>query len=192
MTALDLSLVPTRDSGQAVRAGAPGAPRAAFRPHAGPKLVGAVLLALVLAWTGLLPQQIGGRMSYVITQGVSMLPTFHAGDLVILRRAPAYHVGEVAAFHDGQLHAIVLHRIVAVRGGHYVFKGDNNSFVTTFEPTRSQIVGAEWVHLPAVGRVLMDLRIPFVAAALLAILWLVSFWPSARSRRQRRRHRHVG
>ena len=119
-----------------------------------------------------------------------MLPRYHAGDLVILRKEPSYHVGEVAAYHNEQLHAIVLHRIVAIRGTRYVFKGDNNSWVTTFEPTKSQIVGARWLHLPEAGRLLLDLRTPIVAALLLGVLWLYSFWSPSGSRRRRRRHRH--
>ena len=149
------------------------------------------VLALVALWGQLLPQQLGGAMSYAITQGTSMLPRYHAGDLVILRREPSYRVGEVAAFHNQQLHVIVLHRIVAIRGRHYVFKGDHNSWVTTYEPTNSQIVGAEWLHLPGAGHVILDLRIPVIAAALLGLLWLYSFWPRSSTRRQRRRHRHA-
>lgn len=153
-------------------------------------LLGAV--ALTVLWTGLLPQQLGGRMSYVITSGISMLPDFHAGDLVIVRREPTYHVGEVAAFHNQQLHVVVLHRIVAIRGDRYVFKGDNNTWDTTYEPTKAQIVGADVLHLSGAGRVVLDLRVPAVAAGLLAVLWLYSFWPKARTRRRRRRHRHAG
>lgn len=150
-----------------------------------------VVVLLVVFWMGLLPQQLGGRMSYVITDGSSMLPRYHTGDLVLVREQPTYHVGEVAAFHNHQLHVIVLHRIVAIRGDRFVFKGDNNNFDTSYEPTRTQIVGAEWLHLPGAGRVVLDLRDPAVAAVLLGVLWLFSFSPAARSRRQRRRHRHA-
>ncbi len=149
-----------------------------------------VVIALV-AWTGLLPQQLGGAMSYVISDGISMLPHIRAGDLVIVRKEPRYHVGEVAAFHNRQLHVIVLHRIVAIRGDRYVFKGDNNSFATSYEPTRAQIVGAEWAQLPGFGQIVLDLRTPIVAAALLGLLWLYSFWRRPTSRRQRRRHRNA-
>ena len=160
------------------------------RPHLLLRLVTSAAIALVVLIGGLLPQQLGGRMSYVITNGSSMLPHFHAGDLVIVRREPTYRVGEVAAFHNQQLHVIVLHRIVAIRGNRYVFKGDNNSFVTTYEPTKSQIVGAEWLHVPGGGRIIIDLRTPVIAAFLLGALWLFSFWPTSRSRRMRRRHRY--
>jgi signal peptidase I len=149
-----------------------------------------VIIAAV--WSGALPQQLGGDMSYVITSGISMLPRYHAGDLVIVRREPSYHVGEVAAFHNQHLHVVVLHRIVAIDGSHYVFKGDNNSYVTTYEPTKAQIIGAKWLHLAGAGRILLDLRTPVVAAVLLGLLWLYSFWRPSTTRRRRRRHRHAG
>lgn len=155
------------------------------------KLAAAAILAIIVVVAGLLPVQLGGSMSYVIADGVSMLPRFHAGDLVILRKEPSYHVGEVAAYHNQQLHAIVLHRIIAIRGDRYVFKGDNNDFVTSYEPAKSQIVGADWVHVPGAGRIVLDLRFPVVAAFLLGLLWLYSFWPRSTTRRQRRRHRHA-
>lgn len=154
------------------------------------RLLLVVAAAAVVVWTGILPQQLGGSMSYVITDGVSMLPHFHAGDLVVLRRESSYHVGEVAAFHNQQLHVVVMHRIVAINHGRYTFKGDNNPGPTLYKPTKSQIVGAEWLHLPHAGTILVDLRTPVVAAVLLGALWLFSFSPGRRSRRRRRRHRY--
>ncbi len=150
------------------------------------------IVIVAAVWSGILPQQLGGATSYVITSGISMLPRYHAGDLVIIRREPSYHVGEVAAFHNQHLHVVVLHRIVAIHGNHYVFKGDNNSYVTTYEPTKTQIIGAKWLHLAGAGRALLDLRTPVIAAVLLGLLWLYSFWRPSTTRRQRRRHRHAG
>jgi signal peptidase I len=127
-----------------------------------------------------------------MVSGTSMLPHFHTGDLVLLRDEPTYRVGEVAGYHNGLLHAVVMHRIVAVKDGHYFFKGDNNHFVDPYHPTRSQIVGAEWIELPGVGRYLQDLRVPVVGAVFAAALWVLSFRsrPTTR-RRRRRRHRHA-
>jgi signal peptidase I len=176
-------------------AAAPTTPRARRASGAWPlRRVAVTLVALLLAaglWVTVAPQQMGGPAAYVITDGISMLPEYHTGDLVVVHREPSYQVGEVAAFHDQQLHAVVLHRIVAIRGNRYVFKGDNNPVDTPYEPTRSQIVGAQWVHVPGAGNVVLDLRRPIVAAVLLGLLALYSFSPAARSRRRRRRHRHA-
>ena len=192
MTIIDLRAA-TRGSVGTRQRGSPSTLRrlGARRSHPVLKLMASGVLALVLLWGGLLPQQLGGRMSYAITDGVSMLPHFHAGDLVILRSEPTYHVGEVAAFHNQQLGVIVLHRIVALHNGRYMFKGDHNHWNPASEPIKSQIVGAEWIHVPGGGRYLGELHVPGVAAVVLALLWLFSFGPRPGSRRRRRRHRHA-
>jgi signal peptidase I len=154
-----------------------------FRPFLG-------ALCLFGLWALFAPTVLGGSVTYVVTDGVSMLPHFHADDLVLLRHEATYHVGEVAGYENGQLHEVVMHRIVAQHGDRYVFRGDNNNFTDTYEPVKSQIVGAEWLHLPGWGRWLNYIRTPFVAAALLAALWIFSFRSSPASRRRRRR-RHA-
>ncbi len=160
------------------------------RAASGLRLTGSVVSLLFLAalWAGFAPPPLGGSTSYVVTYGISMLPRYHAGDLVLLRREPSYHVGEVAGYHNAQLHAVVMHEIIAIRNGHYIFKGINNDFVDSYEPTKSEIVGAEWIRLPGAGHILLDLRTPAVAAVGLALLWVLSFPVSHRTRRQRRRH----
>ena len=80
-----------------------------------------------------------------------MEPSFHAGDLGLVRPADHYRVGEIVAYHSTLLHVVVLHRIIAIHGDHYVFKGDNNNFVDPTRPTRSALVGALWVHVPDGG-----------------------------------------
>lgn len=148
-------------------------------------------IVLFVGWWTLAPPQLGGSTSYVITRGISMLPNIQAGDLVVLRAEPDYHVGEVAAFHNLELHAVVLHRIVAIHANRYVFKGDNNDFVTTYKPTKAQIIGREVLQLGGAGKYLLTLRVPVVAAVLLGMLWLYTFHRPRSSRRQRRRRRHA-
>ena len=75
-----------------------------------------VCLAIV-AWLYLAPTQIGGTTRYVTTNGISMEPSFHTGDLALVRPADQYRVGQVVAYHSTLLHVTVLHRIVAHRGG---------------------------------------------------------------------------
>ncbi|EQD40467.1 peptidase S26B, signal peptidase, partial [mine drainage metagenome] len=107
------------------------------------------------------------------------------------RHEPSYRVGEVAGYHNAQLGVTVMHRIIAVEGGRYYFKGDNNNFTDSYHPTAAEIVGAEWVHLPGWGNLLLTLRAPGIAAGLLGVMWLWLFWPRHGSRRQRRRRRHA-
>jgi signal peptidase I len=175
------------------------APQAVRKPLTGgwhlghPRLL-AVLPTIALclaAWAVFAPPQLGGFTSYSITAGVSMLPKFHSGDVVLLRQGSSYRVGEVAGYHNGQLGVTVMHRIIAIDGDHYVFKGDNNDFVDTYQPTAAQIVGEEWIHLPGWGNFLLTLRTPIITAVLLGLMWLFVFGRRPGSRRQRRRRRHA-
>jgi signal peptidase I len=119
----------------------------------------AALVLLGAGWFFFAPAQLGGSTSYVQTYGTSMQPRFHAGDLVVVRPAGSYHVGEIVAYRDAQLgNHVVLHRIVRIAGGRYFFKGDNNNFVDSYQPTKSALVGRLWLHVPAAGRYLVWLH----------------------------------
>ena len=155
-------------------------------------LTWAVAAALAAgAWFLAAPTAIGGPASYVVTQGISMLPTFHEGGIVITRRHADYHIGDVVAYHNPQLHTVVMHRIVAVSGSRYVIQGDNNAWRDSYHPTKADIVGKEWLYWPGGGRYLTQVRQPVVFAVILAVLGLVAgtgFVP--RRSRRRRRHAH--
>ncbi|HEY9562674.1 MAG TPA: signal peptidase I, partial [Nocardioides sp.] len=99
-----------------------------------------LLVALLLGWwTYLRPPSLGGSTSFVMVAGESMEPTYHTGDLVIVRKRDRYQVGDVVAFKtaaksDGNL--LVIHRVVDVLpDGRLRLQGDNNDFVDPWEPT---------------------------------------------------------
>lgn len=149
----------------------------------------ATTLALVyVMWLGLAPVQLGGSASYVVTEGTSMLPRFKADGLVITRVQDEYRVGQVVAYHNREMHAIVMHRIMARDGNRYVFKGDNNNFVDEYQPTQLDIVGKEIVYWPGVGRYLKVFRDPINFAIAIALIALFSLRVPRRSRRRRRHH----
>jgi signal peptidase I len=148
--------------------------------------------ALALGWLLFAPVAIGGPASYVVTDGISMLPHFRANGLVLTRAEPSYQVGEVAAYHSHTLHAVVMHRIVAVHDGRYIFKGDNNDFRDSYRPTKSQIIGKEWVYLPHAGSVLTYLRTPMTFAIIMGLLGIFgarAYLP-LQNKRRRRSHGH--
>ena len=142
-----------------------------------------------VAWLNFAPTGLGGSVNYVVTDGISMLPHIRADGLVIVRAEPSYHVGEVVAYHNLQLRRVVLHRIVAIHGDRYVFKGDNNNFTDMYQPTAKQLVGKEWLYLAGAGRWLMLARNPVAfGIAFAAIgLWVGTGWNSDHGRRRRRR-----
>ncbi len=150
-------------------------------------LVSALVLALAgLGWVYLAPTQIGGSTRYVVTHGISMKPLLHTDDLVLVRPASQYRVGEVVAYHSTLLHTVVLHRIIRIDGSHYVFKGDNNDFIDPTQPTRSLLIGKMWLLVPNGGVVLAWLHTPWVAALLVAAVATLLLFGGERKRRRRR------
>ena len=150
----------------------------------------AVIIAAGVAWFYFAPTNIGGSTRYVVTSGVSMEPRFHTGDLAIVRPATNYRVGEIVAYWSTLLHTVVLHRIIARDGNRYVFKGDNNHFIDPVRPTRSELLGKLWLHVPHLGRVLQMLHTRVVAALLCAVVGLLTlFGVKERGRRRRRRRK---
>ena len=145
---------------------------------------------LAFAWIQAAPQELGGRADYVVTDGISMEPHFHTGDLAIVRRQGSYHVGEIVAYHSTMLHTTVLHRIVRIEHGRYWFKGDNNNFIDPEHPAKSQLIGALWIHEPGLGRTLDDLRSPLLSGLLVALAVLLFGGGAFHRGRRRRRNRH--
>jgi signal peptidase I len=151
-------------------------------------LTGVLVTLAAAAWLYLAPPLLGGSTSYVVTHGISMEPRFHTGDLALVRPAAHYAVGDVVAYHSALLHIVVLHRIIAIHGGHYFFKGDNNNFVDPVQPTRANLLGKLWVHIHDGGPVLAWLHSPFVVVGLIggAGLLVLSGFVRKRRRRERR------
>ena len=150
-----------------------------------------VLGALAAGWFFLAPTGIGGDTTYVVTDGISMHPRIHTGDLALVRPASTYHVGDIVAYRNPELHVVVLHRIHSISpSGRYRFKGDNNSWIDPGSVTGSAIVGKMWVLAPGLGGDLHSLHSPPVMATMTAVAVLLLFGGAgAEVRRRRRRGR---
>ena len=161
-----------------------------MRPPRAKKLIPGVLglVAVACVWYFFAPTALGGKDSYVVTDGISMKPRFHGGDLAVVRSQSNYNVGEIVAYHNHMFHTVVLHRIVGRDGARYVFKGDNNTFLDFEHPARSQLMGALRLHLPGMGTKLESLRSPALVGVLVAIAVLL-FGGAVFTRRRRRRMR---
>jgi signal peptidase I len=164
-----------------------------MRPRRIGKLLSTALGLIVLGalWFCFAPVPLGGSATYVVTHGTSMEPRFHTGDLAIVRPQSSYHVGEIVAYHNHELHTIVLHRIIGREGDRYVFKGDNNDFVDPERPLASQLIGALWIHVPGLGARLQSIRSPGALGALvfLGVLLLAGGVFTGRRRRRGRERR---
>jgi signal peptidase I len=180
MTSHDLTAsVPVRLG--AVAPGTPGVRRGVVRWVVG--VAGAVVLWMLFA-----PAALGGPASYVVTDGTSMLPHFHGDGVVVTHERSSYDVGMVVAYHNAQLHAVVMHRIVAVDGDRYVFKGDNNDFRDQYHAKPSDLVGQEWIYLPGAGRYLRWLHSPLFFGGLVFLITLLGMRSPRVARRRRRHH----
>jgi signal peptidase I len=144
-----------------------------------------VLAAVVVIW----PISWGGQLGYVTTHGISMEPRFHTGDLAVVHPQRTYHVGQVTAYHNRMLRTVVLHRIVAINGDSYTFKGDNNSWLDQERPQRSQLVGALVLRVPAGGVWLHRLTSPPLLGML--AFALLTAGGARRRRRKGRMSRHA-
>ena len=144
----------------------------AVRHHAAPpgRLRGvtaavATLVLLAGCWWYFAPPPLAGSTSVAIVDGSSMLPTLHRRDLVLIRPAAHYRVGDIVAYRSRLLDRVVLHRIVGIENGRYTLKGDNNGYVDPDQPHRDEIVGKRWLRVPAAGRIAEALHTPWVAGA---------------------------
>ncbi len=143
----------------------------------------------VAAWLLLAPTQIGGETGYVSTSGTSMAPRFHSGDLAVVRPSAQYRVGDVIAYRSKTLRLVVLHRIVAAKGGRFTTRGDNNDFTDPDHPTRTDVVGKLTLRVAHGGRILHWLHTPLMAALLCGGMTLLLFLGAKQRRRRRDRRR---
>jgi hypothetical protein len=97
----------------------------------------------------------------------------------VIRKQSSYQVGEIVAYHNRDLKAVVLHRIIARDGSKYVFKGDNNQFADLYEANASDLIGEKVVYSPSAGRVLLGLRNPIIGAALFGAFAVWMLWDFA-------------
>jgi signal peptidase I len=103
----------------------------------------------VLAWHW--PVTLGGSTQLIWISGDSMLPTFEHRDLLIVRSAQQYAVGDVVLYPIPAGEAgegiLIVHRIVdqltdgdgVVR---YITRGDNRDSADPWQPTADEIVGS--------------------------------------------------
>jgi signal peptidase I len=118
-----------------------------------------MMVTLVSIWILFAPEPFGGLASYVIVAGASMEPGMHFGDLVIIHKAQVYEVGDVVTYQH-PVAGPIIHRIIDRVGDQYVFQGDNNDWVDSYQPTQEEFIGKLWLHIPKVGQYLTKIRSP--------------------------------
>jgi len=135
-----------------------------------------VFVAALTAWFFTLrPGSLGGPATYVMVRGISMEPTYHDGDLVVVRRSASYRVGDIVAYRipggDVGGGLTVIHRVVGGSAASaYTTQGDNNPEPDPWVPTIGQIEGSTWLVLPRAGAIMLFLRAPAPLASLAAAI----------------------
>lgn len=127
---------------------------------------------VVLLWIFFAPVQIGGHAFYVIINGNSMEPNFHKGDLVVLRTAQYYEVGEIVAYRYPQL-GNVFHRIIGINGNLYQMKGDNNSWIDGYQPVKHEIIARYWFAIKGLGKPISVIKSPWIIAIITGVFCLI-------------------
>ncbi|MBC7877721.1 MAG: signal peptidase I [Anaerolineales bacterium] len=128
------------------------------------------LLLSVIGWMIFAPTQLGGSVTYVMVDGNSMEPGFHLGDLLLIRTQTSYQIGDAVTYQNAELGRYVFHRIIGTELNRYVLKGDNNSWLDSYHPDQSEIVGKLWVHIPKLGNAIEWVRLPFNWAVAMGLL----------------------
>lgn len=139
--------------------------------------------ATVAACALVIVAALAGQFAVVITHGASMQPTYGAGDVVVVREAGTYAVGDIVAYHSPMLDQIVLHRIVDTDGDAFVLQGDANSWLDPERPRADDLLGTAWLHAPKVGVPARWLTAHPALAAAGLLLFVVATGPIRRKRR---------
>ena len=148
---------------------------------------------LVASWLTLWPIGLGGSTGYAVIIGTSMEPQLHRGDVALVRRSSDYRVGDVVAYHSRTLGRTVLHRIIRVHDGRYLFKGDANDFVDPGAARGSDLIGRYWFKVGGAAPVLEWVQEPWHAALIAGLLGILLFGggtgATVRNRRARGRRK---
>jgi signal peptidase len=143
-------------------------------------LAGTVALAALLVYVW--PQRLGGAATVVVVHGRSMEPTYHEGDVVIVRRADAYRAGDIAAYAlpagvAGAGH-LVIHRIARVNDdGTVTFKGDSRATEDAYRVRPRDLMGRAEAHIPRGARLLTVLSSPPVLGLIAGVVVTRRLWP---------------
>lgn len=147
------------------------------------------LILAFIFWMTLAPTQLGGRVTYVIVDGISMEPGFSFGDLVLVQSKPAYGMGDAVVYRDPNMGSYIFHRIIGNELDRFVLQGDNNSWLDSYHPTHEEVVGKLWFHIPKLGKAIEWMRVPIhlslITGLMGGVLMLNLFNKQSKNKRKR-------
>jgi len=136
----------------------------------------AIIAAIaVLLIVSVLP--ITGNIKFMIVLSGSMQPTIKTGSIVMTKPASEYKVGDIITFGPySRTKTPTTHRIVEVKNGTYITKGDMNNASDAKPVTQREIIGKVIFDAPYLGYVVGFTRKPvgFVLVLLIPAAVIVS------------------
>ncbi len=106
----------------------------------------------------------------------SMETELSKGDVIIVRRADEYVVGDILTFED--MGGYTTHRLIEIREDSYVTKGDNND-AADLPVAAERVVGKVRFVIPSVGKALDFISSPVGLLLMFAICVGIIFLPDA-------------
>lgn len=116
-----------------------------------------------------------GVATAVVASG-SMAPEINIGDLVVVKEADDYKVGEVITFYDTATGTYITHRVILVNGDKFTTMGDANDSQDT-PISKSVIVGKVVNVLHGAGKAIAFFQSPaglFTVIAAGVVIWGVA------------------
>ncbi|MEE9509310.1 MAG: signal peptidase I [Candidatus Bathyarchaeia archaeon] len=124
---------------------------------------------------------LGTEFPVVIVNGVSMIPTYYEGDLLVVQGVPdknMIEVQEIIVFHNPySWDILIVHRVVEVRNlnEQLIFrtKGDNNVIQDHWQVREEHIVGRVLQKIPYMGGVVTAIQSPYGIGILYSLIVVV-------------------
>ena len=126
---------------------------------------------------------------YVATSG-SMEPAIPVNSICFVNERtefPDIQPGDVITFRMGE-DMLVTHRVIEVRAGSLITRGDANNTEDAAPVTATNYIGKTVIILPKLGRILILLRTPvgiITAVALILTLLVISFLPVKKTKEKK-------
>ncbi len=130
--------------------------------------IGAIaLIALLLVFSAV---PIPGNFRVMIVQSGSMEPAIRVGSVVVVKSASEYRVGDIITFGPySKTKPPTTHRIVEIKDGNYITKGDANNAPDMSAVSKRNVVGKVILDVPYVGYAVAAAKTPIGFAFIIII-----------------------
>lgn len=86
------------------------------------------ILAIYVILNGVLPVVLSTKSPLMVVVSESMTPTLNVGDIIIVRGEDSYKVHDIIVYHTSLYSKPIVHRIIGIKNGYFITKGDHNQF----------------------------------------------------------------